>query len=77
MSEKKCLYPPCDDAVHCRGLCRPHYQHTARLVTSGRVTWETLIKQGKAISTRRRTDPSKLIDWLLDPKAKEERRIHG
>lgn len=77
MSEKTCLYPPCNDVVHCRGLCRTHYQQAARLVKANKVTWETLIEQGKAISTRHRTDPSELINWLLDPKTRGETRIHG
>ncbi len=45
----KCLMPECDNAeVFHRGICKPCYRATSRLVSLGRTSWMELEKKGYA-----------------------------
>ena len=68
---EKCLYPLCTKPRHSRGLCCSHYTTTARLVRSGKVTWQELEKQGRASMPQpqgRKSARTPFLNWLLEGK---------
>src|SRR3990167_5068865 len=50
-----CLVPECEKRVVCRGLCSWCYQQARLLVFKGKVTWEGLVENKKALGARSRS----------------------
>jgi hypothetical protein len=49
---KDCLYKFCPDLEYARGLCQRHYQIANLLVRSGRLSWDKLVSEGKALAKK-------------------------
>lgn len=58
-----CLYPNCKIETYCRGLCLRHYQLASSLVKRKKITWESLVINGKALATRTQKKSS---SWFLE-----------
>ena len=58
----KCLFSSnCGDTPATRGLCWRHYNMISRQVRAGFVTWDNLIKRGKAMPSRQHGTKSKVF----------------
>lgn len=60
---KLCIAPKCKNKIRARGLCGSHYAWAQYMVASGKVTWEQLVGQGKALGTSERR--GEFTKWLL------------
>lgn len=70
--EEYCLFDTCEEEPKARGLCATHYSYAFRLVKEKKITWDELVKQGKALASHSKSR-SKVIDWFLNGKEKVER----
>ncbi len=69
-NRRNCLFPGCSRVAGARGLCVAHYQSARYLVIQGLVTWEQLVAQGKATSSKRRGgNRHRVSQWFLQAAA--------
>lgn len=66
MSAAICIYPECVDKRYSRGLCLRHYGIARNLVRAGKIGWEAMENNKRALPIGKRCSTTNEQKWFLN-----------